>query len=221
MGKFLVLLFYRSIMKRALLSLVVLAIATPANSAIELKQNPKPKPGELCAAEGPGSMYGHLAYSEAPRGDLVSVSDGIQLRSAAARSFRAMQNAAAAEGVRLVPLSGFRDIETQHYLFYDIAAQRGQTPEERARVSAPPGHSEHHTGYTIDIGDAAQPGADFQQWFDSTAAGIWLFTHAYEFGFELSFGPGHPCVSYEPWHWRWVGNAESQAIFDRARSQSY
>ena len=28
---------------------------------------------------------------------------------------------------------------------------KGQTPEERAKVSAPPGHSEHATGYAVDI----------------------------------------------------------------------
>jgi len=57
-----------------------------------------------------------------------------------------MQADAAYDGVTLVPMSGFRSIEYQEALFFGLKAERGQTALERSLVSAPPGHSEHHTG---------------------------------------------------------------------------
>ena len=82
----------------------------------------------------------------------------IRLRTAAAEQFEEMRQAASRAGHTLVPLSGFRTLEEQEYLFFDIKAERGQNAETRAEVSAPPGYSEHHTGYAIDIGDITQPG---------------------------------------------------------------
>lgn len=158
-------------------------------------------------------LYGHLPYVEAPRSQLVSVGNGQQLRREAAVKFREMVKAAAADGVELVPLSGFRDRHAQEYVFYSIAHQRGQSLQQRARSAAPPGHSEHHTGYAIDIGDRSAPTHHLQESFANTAAFRWLSANASQFGFELSFGPNHPQVNYEPWHWRWVGNAESRQVF--------
>ena len=51
----------------------------------------------------------------------------------------------------LLPISGFRSIEYQEKIFFNLKAERKQTAYDRALVSAPPGHSEHHTGYAIDI----------------------------------------------------------------------
>ncbi|MBO9998809.1 MAG: M15 family metallopeptidase [Cyanobacteria bacterium SID2] len=176
-----------------------------------------PRPKLDCRAVSERSAYGHFPYAEASRRDLVSVGNGEYLRSSAAASFLAMQQAAAREGIRLVALSGFRDRSTQESLFFGIAAQRGQSLNERARVSAPPGYSEHHTGYAIDIGDANAPESDVRPDFEMTAAGMWLIVRAPEYGFEMSFPRTHPCINYEPWHWRWVGDEYSQATFRTAR----
>lgn len=170
-----------------------------------------------CTSVTPSSYYGHLPYAEAPRDELVSVGNGERLRRSAAASFQRMQAAAAAAGIELVPLSGFRDRTVQNSLFYDVAAQRGQSLAERARTSAPPGYSEHHTGYAIDIGDGYDPGADLHQSFAYTDAGQWLFANAGKYGFELSFPSDVTCVSYEPWHWRWVGDPDSEQTFQTAR----
>lgn len=170
-----------------------------------------------CSTVTPYAFYGHLPYPEAVPQTLVEIGNGERMERSAAVSFRQMQLAAARDGVTLVPLSGFRDRAIQTELFYTIAAQRGQSLQQRARVSAPPGHSEHHTGYAIDIGDGADPWYDFTQDFELTAAGQWLMKNAHNYGFELSFTRDHPCVSYEPWHWRWVGDADSQFLFQTAR----
>ena len=65
--------------------------------------------------------------------------------------------------------------------------ERSQRPEERAQVSAPPGYSEHHTGYALDLGDARHPELDLDAAFDQSAAFTWLQQHASRYHFRLSF----------------------------------
>ncbi len=166
------------------------------------------------------TLLGHLPYEEAPLSELEPVSaDGqIKLRRAAAERFRAMVAAAQQEGVVLMPLSGFRSKQDQDYLFFEVKEQRAQRASERALVSAPPGYSEHHTGYAIDIGDGARPETHLKETFEETAAFRWLEKNAARFSFELSFPRNNPQgVSYEPWHWRFVGDRHSLQTFYRAR----
>lgn len=162
------------------------------------------------------TLLGHRAYDEAPDEDLVALSSNpeIRLRTAAAEQFEDMRQAASRAGHTLVPLSGFRTLEEQEYLFFDIKAERAQNAQTRAEVSAPPGYSEHHTGYAIDIGDATQPATHLTEDFGDTEAFEWLEENATRFGFELSFLPGNPQgVVFEPWHWRFVGDRESLETF--------
>lgn len=168
----------------------------------------------------PGDLLGHLPYPEAPAQDLQAVTaDGrVKLHRDAAQAFLAMQAAARAEGVILVPLSGFRSRQQQEELFYGVKAERGQQVAERAKVSAPPGYSEHHTGYALDVGDGQQPGTHLHESFEQTAAFAWLQKRAAQFHFELSFPRHNPQgISYEPWHWRFVGTPASLELFYRAR----
>lgn len=165
-------------------------------------------------------LLNHLPYTEAPRADLKPISsDGqVLLRRSAAAKFKEMAAAAKANGVILAPLSGFRSIAEQDHVFFDTKAQRGEDPEKRAAVSAPPGYSEHHTGYAIDIGDGKRPASDLQTSFETTAAYRWLQQNAAFYSFELSFPKNNPMgVSYEPWHWRFVGDRNSLETFYRAR----
>ncbi|MCC5638689.1 D-alanyl-D-alanine carboxypeptidase family protein [Nostoc sp. CHAB 5844] len=166
-------------------------------------------------------VLGHLAYPEAPESELVPITaDGqIKMRKAAAEKYRAMTQAARSAGVILVPISGFRSVKEQEQLFFNVGAQRNQTPAQRAALSAPPGHSEHHTGYAVDIGDGAAPGTNLQADFDRTKAFGWLQANAARFGFEISFPKDNvQGVSYEPWHWRFVGDRQSLEMFYKARN---
>ena len=153
-------------------------------------------------------VLGHYAYAEAPEKELeaVSADGGIRLRTAAARAYNDMVAAAAADGVSIGPLSGFRSIKEQEGVFFEVKQERSQSVTERASVSAPPGHSEHHTGYAIDVGDGNAPATNLSQDFETTAAAKWLETNATKYNFELSFPKNNAQgVSYEPWHWRFVG----------------
>ncbi|APB35046.1 peptidase M15B and M15C DD-carboxypeptidase VanY/endolysin [Gloeomargarita lithophora Alchichica-D10] len=171
----------------------------------------------------PGDLLGHLPYSEASPQDLQAVTaDGrVKLHRDAAQAFLAMQKAARAEGVILVPLSGFRTRQDQQTLFYDVKAERLQQVTERAQVSAPPGYSEHHTGYALDMGDGKKPATHIEITFEQTAAFAWLKKRAAQFHFELSFPPNNAQgISYEPWHWRFVGTPASLELFYQAKNRS-
>ncbi len=179
---------------------------------------PPPVPG-LDARQGlDGRLLGHFPYPEARASQLTSLAPGLQLRSEAAEALRAMQQEAAAEGVELRLLSAFRSMKLQQGIFFDVKAERNQSAEERARVSAPPGFSEHSTGFAIDLGDGTLPGTNLSESFDRTPAYRWLEANANRFHFQLSFPPGNrQGVSYEPWHWRFEGSAEALRLFEPAR----
>jgi len=193
-------------------------------SAINKNSNDNP---EVIAKESNVSpdLFGHHVYGEAPANQLRAIgkaADGyeIRLREVAAKNYLNMEAAAKADGVDLVVISGFRTIAEQQQLFFDISKQRNQTPAQRAKVSAPPGHSEHHTGYALDIGDGNLPSANLSSNFEKTAAFQWLQNNAAKYGFEMSFPVNNPQgVMYEPWHWRFVGDDDSLATFYKKQSR--
>nr|WP_275974456.1 D-alanyl-D-alanine carboxypeptidase family protein [Argonema galeatum] len=163
---------------------------------------------------------GHFAYKEAPSAELQPIAgDGrFKLRKAAAQKYNAMVAGARAQGVILVPISGFRSVAEQQHLFFDVKAQRGQVAAERATVSAPPGYSEHHTGYALDVGDGRVPATNLSPNFEKTAAFRWLQANAARYSFEMSFPKNNAQgVSYEPWHWRFVGDRDSLETFYKAK----
>ncbi|TVQ09201.1 MAG: D-alanyl-D-alanine carboxypeptidase family protein [Leptolyngbya sp. DLM2.Bin27] len=161
-------------------------------------------------------LLGHRAFEEAPTDDLVALSanSSIRLRSAAAAKYEAMAQAAAQAGIRLVPLSGYRSQSEQEAIFFSLKAQRGQDAPTRAEVSAPPGYSEHHTGYAVDLGDINQAHTHLDSDFADTPAYQWMKANAVRYGYELSFPPDNfQGVAFEPWHWRFVGNRHSLETF--------
>lgn len=162
------------------------------------------------------TLLNHRAYDEAPDEELVTLNANaeIRLRAAAASQYEAMAQAASREGVRLVPLSGFRSQAEQEKIFFSLKADRGQDAQTRAEVSAPPGYSEHHTGYAIDIGDGNRAGTNLNTDFVDTRAYQWMETNAVRYGYELSFPPDNfQGVAFEPWHWRFVGDRTSLETF--------
>lgn len=165
-----------------------------------------------------GRLLGHFPYPEALVDQLVPVEAGIELHRDAALSLDAMRRAAAADGVDLRLLSGYRSQELQKSIFFDVKSERNQTAAERAKVSAPPGYSEHSTGYAVDLGDGADPATNLSAAFERTAAFSWLQDHAASYHFTLSFpAVNSQGVSYEPWHWRFEGSADALRRFEPAR----
>lgn len=178
---------------------------------------PPPVAGLAAKLSADGRLLGHFPYPEAKPSELLSVAPGLQLRADAAKSFLAMQQAAAADGVALRLLSAYRSIETQRELFFEVKAERNQTSLDRAKVSAPPGFSEHSTGYAVDVGDLREPQTNLSSSFIKTSAYRWLLENAARFHFTLSFPRDNPQgVSFEPWHWRFEGSTDSLLTFDPA-----
>ena len=176
----------------------------------------QPNPSPSTTAD---NLLNHLPYTEAPDAELVSIGGGYRLRTTAAAKFQSMVAAARSSGVNITTISAFRSVEDQKRLFFGVGAARGQQPSKRAEVSAPPKYSEHHTGYAVDVGDGAVPATNLNQNFDTTSAYRWLKANAATYSFELSFPQNNiQKVSYEPWHWRFVGDINSLETFYKARN---
>jgi D-alanyl-D-alanine carboxypeptidase len=179
--------------------------------------SPAPVEGLDARLSDDGRLLGHFPYPEVSEQDLVEVSPGQALHRDAARALLAMERAAAAEGISLVVLSAFRPTAVQKELFFEVKAERNQSALQRSRVSAPPGFSEHSTGYAVDLGDGRAPQAHLSESFAETETYRWLQANAARYHFVLSFPPGNPQgVNYEPWHWRFEGTAEALKVFEPA-----
>jgi zinc D-Ala-D-Ala carboxypeptidase len=181
----------------------------------------RPAAGPVPRPDPDGRLLGHFPYRQAPAAELVAVAPGHSLQQDAAEAWLTMQAAARADGVELVLLSAFRSRDEQKRLFFEIKSSRNQSASERARVSAPPGYSEHSTGYAVDLGDGRSPQSDLSERFEQTEAFAWLQRHAARYHFTLSFPPGNgQGVSYEPWHWRFEGTADALRVFEPAQRLS-
>jgi len=159
-------------------------------------------------------ILGHLPYNEIPKEKLVLIEPNIEVHMDMRDSLLKMREEAKKDGIYLVFLSGFRSINLQNDIFYSLKSIRNQEAVERARVSAPPGYSEHSTGFAIDIGDATQRETDFETDFENTDAFRWLIKNAAKFHFKLSFNKDNKYIDYEPWHWRYEGSIEALKVFE-------
>lgn len=189
--------------------------------------NPIASPPTFKPAEATEPRFGHFPYPEADANSTIAIASYAQkeyqrfekMAPEAAFALMKMIYAARDEGIWIVPVSGWRSISAQVKLF-DAQIQRRGSPEDAAKVSAPPGYSEHHTGYAVDLADGKFPKQDVTYEFANTEAFRWLSDRAKEFGFELSFPENNPQgVSYEPWHWRFVGSPIALKLFARARQE--
>lgn len=135
--------------------------------------------------------------------DLTDVGNGQYMRNEATDAFAKLSKAASAEGMTLQPMSGYRSYQIQQGVYSREVAAYGQSTADRQ--SAKPGHSEHQTGLSIDIGGG---GCGIENCFGNTAEGKWVSANAYKYGFIIRYPEGKEAVTgylYEPWHIRYVG----------------
>ena len=142
------------------------------------------------------------------------------LQTPACDAFLEMQKAAAADGVTVWMQSGYRSVKYQTGLYerktkyytdqgYDTATAK----EMAAAVVNPPGYSEHNCGLAADLNSPEHTGLD--EGFENTTAFRWLCEHAVEYGFILRYPKGAEDkteITYEPWHWRYVGKENAAKI---------
>ena len=148
---------------------------------------------------------------------------GILLEKNTAAACEKMLSAAAAEGLRIKLISGYRSAEYQRELWNQSVAHRladGLTAAEAeiitARYLARAGHSEHQTGLACDFCTADSD--DTQEDLGSFPEGVWLRRNAARFGFILRYPRMKEHITgiaYEPWHYRYVGKTHAAAIMSR------
>ncbi|MFV0414283.1 MAG: D-alanyl-D-alanine carboxypeptidase family protein [Oscillospiraceae bacterium] len=160
------------------------------------------------------------AENKLPEGyapELGSIGNSQQMDVRAVEPFKAMQAAAAQEGVTLTPISGYRSNERQTNN-YNSSIQRylnqGYSKEESVRLTqqyyAIPGSSEHEAGLAVDINS-------LETVFENTKEFAWLKANCVTYGFILRYEKdAEPItgIAYEPWHYRYVGTNHAKAIQD-------
>ncbi len=191
--------------------------------ALRIIRNTEPRPSRNFNFQTEKNLdhrvLGHLPYNEIPKEKLVLIEPNIEVHIDMRDSLLMMRNEAKRDGIYLVFLSGYRSINLQNDIFYSLKSIRNQEATERARVSAPPGYSEHSTGFAIDIGDATQRETDFETEFENTDAFRWLKKNAAKFHFKLSFDKNNKYIDYEPWHWRYEGSIDALKIFETSNRE--
>ena len=136
--------------------------------------------------------------------DLVEVGPNLvgrmqSLAPETASKWAEMVDAAAAGGVILLIVSGFRGIDYQAQLIRK-KINAGQSVRDILTVNAAPGFSEHHTGRAVDI---ATPGSrPLTEEFEYSDAFRWLVDNASRYGFSMTYPRDNAFgFIYEPWHW--------------------
>lgn len=202
--------------------LAALLLLTPAVAAAQ------------CPASAPiaadGRILGHLPYGDAAPGELAPAPPGLALkgrcllRPAVLADLQQLATAAEASGLgRVLAASCHRGLTWQESVF---CREAHADPSLRAISVAPPGHSEHATGYALDLAIRPANGCpDLAGCMAVLPLYRWLAANAPRYGFEQSFPAGNAQnVKWEPWHWRWVGAtaatpgaAKARFVFGRAR----
>ncbi|MBB5698760.1 M15 family metallopeptidase [Sphingomonas yantingensis] len=203
--------------------------AAPPPVLVAAARPPMALCGRGIVSPGPdGRMLNHFPYPEMPASALVpapaSLGDsGCRVHPAMLPDLQRLIAAADADprvAGKLRAVSCQRSIAFQERTFCaGILSGRTQGFTDRAWASAPPGHSEHATGYVIDFGTRDRGGCpDADACFAASDMGKWLLANAARYGFELSFPAGNrQQVKWEPWHWRWVGTSAAAAGAEPAR----
>jgi D-alanyl-D-alanine carboxypeptidase len=121
------------------------------------------------------------------------------LLPAVARRLKALQRAAAADGIVVQLVSGFRSAAYQARILERKRA-RGASMASILAVNAAPGYSEHHGGRAVDLASPGHP--TIEVGFEGSPAFAWLMANATRLRLRLSYPRGNPHgIVYEPWHW--------------------
>ena len=147
-----------------------------------------------------GSDYEPKDLMAVKGNDLWNVSrNDLSLRPEAYAALEDLSRAALNDGIKLLVSSTYRSYQYQEGLFNRYVKQDGEALAER--YSARPGTSQHQLGVAIDFGSITD------DWGD-TKMGKWVYEHAAEHGWSLSFPQGYEDVTgymWECWHFRYIG----------------
>ena len=147
--------------------------------------------------------------------ELTELSNGQSVDKRIYPSLQSMFDDARAQGVYPVVSSGYRTAQQQQSEMDDKIQEYiddGKSEDEARALAATyvaqVGYSEHEAGLAIDIVAKANKSDDDTVW-------AWMKEHCAEYGFILRYPEGKEGVtgmSYEPWHFRYVGVEAAQKI---------
>ena len=147
--------------------------------------------------------------------------DGFDVDTRIYDDLDAMYKAAKEDGINLLMASGYRNYNTQVYLYekkINYFKRLGYSQNEATEIASmkvtPPLTSEHETGLAVDILSYSHNCMDSD--FGNSDAGIWLKEHSFEYGFILRYPEGKEDITkiqYEPWHFRYVGKEAAEFIY--------
>ena len=166
-----------------------------------------------------------LPQSYLPEKLVLEVKSEIWIQEEVHQAFGQMNRGAQAAGIRgLVLVSGYRCYQYQKKVYnrkVDSLIKAGLTKEEASQkaqtIVALPGTSEHQTGLAMDLTNTtlARKKDPLIEEFAQTDEGKWLDLHAHEYGFILRYPKekmGITHITYEPWHYRYVGIYHARKI---------
>lgn len=143
-----------------------------------------------------------------------------QFDSRAVEPLEEMLGAMENEGLNPMVCSAYRSEETQEDLFQNRInrfLEEGVSSEEAEELAAQrvarPGTSEHQLGLAADIVSAQYQLLVEEQ--ESTPEQQWLLAHCTEYGFILRYPQEKTHITgvvYEPWHYRYVGEAAKEIM---------
>ena len=155
--------------------------------------------------------------------DLVQLRNGQSIDRRAYDGLQAMMDDARAEGLDPLICSSYRTQEKQEQLYtnkYNSYIEQGYSSDDAKAYAATwvayPGTSEHQLGLTVDICSVSNQNLDDSQ--EDTATQQWLMANCYKYGFILRYPSDKSDItgiSYEPWHYRYVGKNVAQEIHDK------
>lgn len=143
----------------------------------------------------------------------VELSNGQRVDERIAQPLEELFHAASTAGYTPCVSSGFRTRDDQEQILedriesYEADGLAPQAAEREARRwVAEPGTSEHELGLAVDINDA----------LGNEGLYDWLAEHAHEYGFIQRYPSDKTDItgiSFEPWHYRYVGVEDATAIW--------
>lgn len=151
---------------------------------------------------------------------LADIENGQQIDARAEDDLVEMMADCRAAGYSPYICSSYREYSKQVTLFdNDVRKYMNQGySEEEARAKtaesvAVPGTSEHEAGLALDIVDTNYPVLEESQ--ENTETQKWLMENCWDYGFILRYPKDKTeitGITYEPWHYRYVGREVSQAM---------
>lgn len=194
-------------------TLSVRTVIPPPPSGTQGLGDPNPVTETFTTSKGfTGVVKGGVTYIEgyliANKTYSLPESYGSGLTAETYAAFSDMAAAAAADGINIYIVSGFRSYAFQGGLYNNYVLMDGKDAADT--YSARAGHSEHQSGLAFDLNTTDRS-------FGETREGIWLSENCWKYGFILRYPKGKTDETgyiYEPWHFRFVGTDLAPMLYN-------